>query len=505
MLKILVVEDEIYARESLIKQIREYDAQGQFTILQAANGEEGIALYQKQRPDLVMTDVRMPKIDGLRLLEKIRETDDRTQVVIISAYSDFEYARKALANGAVDYLLKPVENEALYHCLDKIVQRDRSEKKEVLVTGRDIVTRMILDSIRQEKHLTFVEKNMFQKIFPSYQITTLKFRNKMPDQEELLTGIEQVCGNSFWTQLRFLELDAGIWGLMVCPDTENTFFQRKIRRQMENYGYTVSMGVGGVHRKPEEIRDAYLEAVDALKYKIYGESITFSERLKEAVPEYHFSKEKEMALQDALQERNEKKTEESIRALFHEISEMGFVNAESLEVLYSKITLLFLQNLGENTQRRESIGEIQKGILRFETLLDMEVFLVNIGRNICRMSRNSDKKNKRDVVEVMADYAKEHYGQDVSVKILAEQVLFMNQDYLSHLFAEKKGISFSAFLRGIRMDKAKELLENENYSVTEVASMTGYNDTSQFIRVFKQETGKTPKKYKDSKNERKNG
>lgn len=85
---------------------------------------------------------------------------------------------------------------------------------------------------------------------------------------------------------------------------------------------------------------------------------------------------------------------------------------------------------------------------------------------------------------------------DITVRELAESVFFMNQNYISHLFAEKKGISFSAFLRQVRISHAKELLKEEKWSVTEVAAMVGYNDTSQFIRIFRQEVGVTPKKYR---------
>ena len=105
MFKILVVEDELYARESLIKLLREYDADGQFAILQAVNGEEGESVYHREKPDLVLTDIRMPKRDGLALLQRIRENDSTTQVVILSAYSDFEYARTALSNGVAEYVL----------------------------------------------------------------------------------------------------------------------------------------------------------------------------------------------------------------------------------------------------------------------------------------------------------------------------------------------------------------------------------------------------------------
>ena len=106
------------------------------------------------------------------------------------------------------------------------------------------------------------------------------------------------------------------------------------------------------------------------------------------------------------------------------------------------------------------------------------------------------KAGGNEIVEKMTAYAMEHYSMDITVRELAESVFFMNQNYISHLFAEKKGISFSAFLRQVRISHAKELLKEEKWSVTEVAAMVGYNDTSQFIRIFRQEVGVTPKKYR---------
>ena len=99
-------------------------------------------------------------------------------------------------------------------------------------------------------------------------------------------------------------------------------------------------------------------------------------------------------------------------------------------------------------------------------------------------------------MERMTEYVRKYYYTDITVRELAENILFMNQNYVSHLFAERKGISFSAFLRQVRVEHAKEFLKNADYSVTDVAMRVGYNDTSQFIRIFKQETGMTPKKYR---------
>lgn len=506
MLKILVVEDELYARESLVKQIRDYDAEQQLAVYQASNGEEALALYHKVRPELVMTDIRMPKMDGLTLLEKLRETDSKTQVVILSAYSDFEYARSALLNGASDYLLKPIEDEMLAACLDKIVRKSRSEKKEALITGRDIVTQFIFNSIRQESSPGFVEESMFRRVFPKWQIAALYFHGKKPEQEELLTAVETEYGDAFWTQLRFLEPEADIRMLVFVPGGETIFFWRRFLRLMSEKGYRMSVGISEVHHSEREIRSAYQEALDALKYKIYGAGVIFYEKVKnETYADYFLAKEKEEELRDALEDGNETRADELIRSIFSELAQAKTVKAECLELLYSRLSLLLLQALGESGRRGESLSRAREGVLRFECLAEMETFLNNICKNICRMGRHGTGRGRRDVVETMADYAREHYAEEVSVKILAEKVLFMNQDYLSHLFAEKKGISFSAYLRHIRMERAKELLEKEEYSVTEVASMTGYNDTSQFIRFFRQETGMTPRKYRIHRVERKDG
>ena len=133
----------------------------------------------------------------------------------------------------------------------------------------------------------------------------------------------------------------------------------------------------------------------------------------------------------------------------------------------------------------------------FSNLGEMENYFQSIGRNICQLSEKDDEDSTKDIVAMMTEYAQAHFNQDITVKELAETVLFMNPTYVSHVFVEKTGISFSTWLRGLRMDHAKKLLTDSKLSITEITSMSGYNDTSQFIRIFRQETGMTPKKYRD--------
>ena len=169
-MKVLVVEDEFYARKAMIRQIKKYDQDGLFEISEASNGEEGWEFCEKYKPELVLTDIRMPKMDGVQLLQEIRNNELEIKVIILSAYSDFEYARSAIVNGASDYLLKPIDDTALTECLNKFVTQHKIERKEALLSRKDMATQYILNSIQESKYSGFIEKNMFERVFPQYQL-----------------------------------------------------------------------------------------------------------------------------------------------------------------------------------------------------------------------------------------------------------------------------------------------------------------------------------------------
>ncbi len=512
MFKILVVEDELYARQSLIKLIREYDVDRQFMILQAVNGEEGKSVYHAEKPDLIFTDIRMPRMDGLKLLEMIREKDSETQAVILSAYSDFEYARTALCNGAAEYLLKPIEKKDLYGCLDKFVQRNRSVKKEALIVGRDMVTKFIGNSIRMPGYACFVEEKMFESIFPEYQLTVIRFMGDKPDVPDFLSGIEKMYEGISWERVRFLNPDIDSWVLVICPTPDHFFLQRRMRSLLLEKGCDTRMGISLVHKRAGSVGNAYQEAEEALKYKIYGEEICFAEKMKsDKLEVYYLGQAKEDMLREALRDGNARKACACIGSVFDRLHQLGLVKAECLELLYTRLVTLFRQAIGESGLEEISFNRGREGILRFDSLADMEDFLCRISQNICRLgapglagrnrveTEGRSKDGHKDIVEIMASYVREHYNREISLQELAEKELFMNQDYLSHLFAKKRGIGFAAYVKQVRMEKAKEFLRHEEYSVTEVATMSGYNDTSQFIRFFKQETGMTPGKYRTEK------
>ena len=511
-MKLLVVEDELYAREALVRQIQKYDAAHAFEILQAANGADGWEICQKSDPELVLTDIRMPKMDGLQLLEQIRKDGRKTKVIILSAYSDFEYARSALANGAFDYLLKPIDDEMLAKCLDRLMTQHRTERKEALLSGREMVTQYLIKSIRKPEYSGFVEKNMFARTFPSYQMGVIFFAGmtrgsihgfSAERQEQFLTALEQEYGAAFLTQIRFLELEPELWVLVIRPDGDMLFFWRHIRKLLECQDLTVRLSVSKEYESGAAPGMAYREAADLLKCRLnWMEPLLFAGRLKpETFQEYYLSKEQEELLGKALDYGNSQKTTEVLNGIFDEVEQHRPIRSDCLELLYSQIMLLYRRVIS----LEDTAAALERGsekLLQFDSLEELRDYLTRIAASLCQMSRGSMETEKKtapsgsEIVAKMTAYALENYSMDITVRELAESVFFMNQNYISHLFAEKKGISFSAFLRQVRIGHAKELLKEEKWSVTEVAAMVGYNDTSQFIRIFRQEVGMTPKKYR---------
>ena len=342
---------------------------------------------------------------------------------------------------------------------------------------------------------------MFERVFSKYQLGVFLFLHDKPRQEIFLTELEESCGSIMLTKIRFVELKPDMWILLVKPEGDMLFFWRRIRKLLEKEDSQVKMGISNVYGAKDSVLDAFREAVTAVKSRIYkGESLIFAKEIKqEDFSEYYLEKGIERELEQYLKEGNEGKTGTTLDKLFKDIEKVLPIRIECLELLYSQIILIYRRTIRMENHDKE-LDNLSEGFLKFDSVLEIESYLRRIAENICHMQpqKQSDELTNTgmDIVEKMSEYAVNNYNMDITIRNLAENVFFMNQSYISHLFAEKKGISFSAFLRMIRICHAKEFLADARWSVTDVALMSGYNDTSQFIRIFRQETGMTPKKYR---------
>lgn len=499
MITILVVEDETYARQSLVKQIHEYDRKGQFQVLEADNGKKGYELFLQKEPELIMTDIRMPVMDGLELIKAVREKSRSTAVVMLSAYSDFDYARTALTCGAIDYLLKPIQDELLRDCLDQFLNKNRTAKRETMMTGQDVISRYILCCMREQHEEDFIGEKTFLKMFPIYQLLAIhSYGNRHFDQGTILTRLETMFDREIWTGFRLVQAESRLWIMVIQADHDAAFIPRKVLRALEEEQYEACIGISRIYTEPKQLGHAYRDSVDALEHKLFTDKkiIMWEELTGIHKSQYVLPQKKEAFLYEALEDKNGRRVRQLLEEVFTELQEEGEVDVESLRILFSKLMLLLRGALKGSDEM--SLRESSATIRDYRNLEEMKTYFIRVGENICQLAGGREPGQSRDVVHVMMEYARDHFDEEITVKELAEKVLFMNSAYLSHVFAEKMGISFSAWLRRLRVEHAKKLLEEGTVSVTEAAGLSGYNDTSQFIRVFKGEIGMTPKQYKSA-------
>ena len=203
----------------------------------------------------------MPKMDGIQLLQEIRNNELEIKVIILSAYSDFEYARSAIVNGASDYLLKPIDDTALTECLNKFVtqHKNRNEKEAFAIQKKIWQQQYILNSIQESKYSGFIEKNMFERVFPQYQLGVFLFLHDKPRQEIFLTELEESCGSIMLTKIRFVELKPDMWILLVRPEGDMLFFWRRIRKLLEKEDSQVKIGISNVYGANASVFGCFLE------------------------------------------------------------------------------------------------------------------------------------------------------------------------------------------------------------------------------------------------------
>lgn len=492
MKKVLIIEDEVYARKSMKKQIKECLRDKNIEIIEASNGMQGLEMVNKNLPELVFTDIRMPIMDGLDFLKEVKKNNPEIKVVMISAYADFEYAKKAIRYGAEEYLLKPIDDQELRECIGKFEQLKQHVEEQEIHVGEDGLTKYIFKNILSDTfNKDFVNQNMFHKIFNVYQIMVCHFlQSDGPGVEKLYKVVREAYPDVF-TGFRIVEIQKSLYAIVIHVDGQSGFLQKNILRILKKQNWDISIGVSQENEHVEMIHMAYLQAIDALECKIFYEEslLYYQDVVSEHYYSYQMSEVQNKFLKIAMEEKKFEKVKAILQEIYIDILKEKHISAKSLELFLTQITVIFRQTSDEKCN-------YHLDLLNYKSLNELRKDLEEKSRIICS-KKDENHVTGETIIQNMKEYAEANFGSDITIKTLAEKVFFMNSAYLSHLFKEKMGESFSAYLCKVRMEKAKNYLEDSKYSITEVATITGYNDTSQFIRIFKREFGVTPKKYRD--------
>lgn len=507
-MKILIIEDEVYSRKSLIKQVRELDEAYYFEILDAANGRQGWQVFLQEKPEIVLTDIKMPFVNGLELLKLIIDTGLNTKVIMVSGFADFEFAREAINYGAAGYLLKPVNDNELLELLHKVTQQYREQ--EMQNTSRqtqnagDILTQYLYTSIVSNATVAAqADDSGFGEVFGTFRVALLFFVDSPnPPSEEIIQSIYALCKESGIPELRMINFSKNRWGIVIKEGGNCSIAMQRIDSYLHQRGCDCYIGVSDSHEGASNLKNAYQQALTTVKSKLlYRQRVLyFSEIQSSRTKNYLFEETQTDILCIYLEKCDVKGTISILEARITEMFSIEQLSVASVENFLMKLTTIFYESSIIYFSEGEKVHQdlLIFHLLDYNSKEDLLLAIKKRVEYVCSYIAEHKKGTQDELIDLVLEYINQNYNKELSLRDMAENIFYLNHTYLSHLIREKTGQSYSGYLKQIRISKAKEHLKNLRISITEIATLSGYNDPSQFIQVFKKEVGMTPKRYRST-------
>lgn len=542
MLKIFLAEDEVIVRET-IKRMIPWEELGFELVGEAADGEMALPLLIRQKPDLLITDIKMPFMDGLTLAKLAKKELPELKIVILSGYDDFNYAKQAINIGVEDYLLKPITKNALIERLSEIRSRYEHEKtqkeyyekfqREMQAyeknSRRDFFEALVRGSMDMMEVYKKAEKLGVDIVAEAYNILIFTMNS-----EEDFSGQKE--GYSEWEAETLEMLEEFFSGHPSAMLFRSNIFSYGVllKGQKESIKEITKECVGkiqGILNRKESKREWFLavgqpvERLSQIKKSyhtasrafsqryLYGENILYYDEMEmmehrsgqaDTNDNAYLKKVDVNALNPAILQKFlsngiQEEIENFVKDYFYAIGQepmesLVFRNYVILNVRFSVIT--FLKGLGcdtegmepENTEEIlvESGKNIENAIAYAEKM---------ISRAITIRDQNSGNKN-RSILKTAVDFIDEHYmDEDISLNTAAN-VANVSSNHFSALFSQNMGQTFIEYLTSLRMNKAKELLRCTGMRSSEIAGEIGYKDAHYFSYLFKKTQGMTPSDYR---------
>lgn len=546
MLKIFLAEDEVIVRET-IKRMIPWENLGFELVGEAADGEMALPLLLRQKPDLLITDIKMPFMDGLTLAKVAKKEIPGLKVVILSGYDDFNYAKQAINIGVEDYLLKPITKNALIERLTEIRSRYEHEK-----TQKEYYEKF-------HREMQAYEKNSSRDFFEALVSGSMDMMEIYRRSEKL--GLDIVaeaynvliftmnCEEDFSGQREgYSEWEAESLELLEEFFSENTSamlfrcnifsYDVLIKGQKETIGENTRSCVSEIQRildrkeqkrqwfvaagepveRLSQIQKSYYSASRAFSQRyLYDENILYYDEMasmeKKNVTEddsTYLQKVDVNALNPAILQKFLsngllEETENFVKDYFYAIGQeplesLVFRNYVTLNVRFSVMS--FLKEIGCDTRTleqedtedvlSESSKSLENAIAYAEKIISQAIAL---------RDQNSGNKN-RSILKTAVDFIDSHYTEEDMSLNKAANAANVSANHFSALFSQNMGQTFIEYLTNLRMNKAKEYLRCTSMRSSEIAGEIGYKDAHYFSYLFKKTQGMTPSDYRKAREDK---
>lgn len=528
MFKVVFIDDETLVKLGLRSMIN-WEEEGFEIEGDASNGSEGLELIMKTQPDLVITDIIMPEMDGIEMMQKVRENHLDPFFVVLSSYDQFELVKKAMQLGAKDYLLKlKLDREMLRDMLETIKpelgkQEKADWKKERSVWETEELRKAFLKKALLGEPLV-IENNELdlgwekENVRIVYIVSNVYHLIESKEETEKKIYLETICKLIEDISREFFESYCTEWEngkfLIFLSEREsenvtsdlNFMAEAIIDMLMQYSNIQASVGISGSVTGYENLKRAYLQAKtiqDFLAIEGYGKINLVEDTMglntisRSGISNDFLSAEKLMTICENL---NLEELKQAARGITEEIRENS-VKLENAIFLCIRVMCLleeYLKQNWNNTYKSDKLIDYMKKLYNSDTIAEIiEIFNQYIEYIGCFFSQQGDNEQERLVREAKK-YIRNHVYENISLKEIS-QALFISSGYLSTVFSKYEPIGVANYINKIKIAEAQQLLTQQRLKVYEVAFKLGYENAGYFAKVFKKYTGYTPKEYMERK------
>lgn len=526
ILKVMIADDEERICQ-LIEALIDCDALHMEVVGVAHNGLEACDLVKERKPDILITDIRMPGYSGLELIEKIKGSEEDLEIIIISGYAHFAYAQTAIKFGVGDYLLKPINREELTGTLQKLGSRIRERRQRAIDHQRiqqkseadirlfrtNLLNRLTeenawrpsVEELREKYHLQ-VEEGVFQGFMVKVDCEDEE-KISSAGMEIILDKVQALLGNNLGSRCKESVMGVKGAGCIGFLNYESGKAEevRKIFRDCLNqlegekgiFGPVMfTAALGSVERDAEGLQDSVRQAFLIIEDRLLKGTGKLLERVPSA---------------SAIHEQNI--LERYVRQIVHAIEVMSIEEAETAagqmkrtvlevrdvkgfevrEIVYSAAGLFLSQVEVKN--RADAIKDFEEGCSLCGSIDGLFERLCSLQRAYVEEMKGRHEADTVRPIRMAKQYIQNHYSEPITQEEVSSAV-GLSAAYFSALFKKVEGEGFAKYLIGVRIEQAKVLLRETNIPVSRICQQVGYNDLKHFTHTFEKATGVKPTVYR---------
>ena len=534
----MIVDDEASTRTGL-RDYFNWSSYGIEVVGEAADGAAGLELARKLKPHIVLTDVKMPKLNGIELARRLKEQDEDVKIVFISGYDDVEYLKSALKMDAVDYILKPINRNEISLVFNKIVkladyQRQQQEmlsrmnarlQQSIPLLREKFLLRLLREGSGNTEDLAgqiqFLElalplEAVYCTIIISIDDQEILFESLTPREVELTSfSIQNICQEIVSRYMRgyVFEFRKGEFAAILCmleEEEKDTLYEMltDIKSSLDDFlqrlmNISISIGVGSSVSSLGELNHSCSHAEDALHQKLFlGKNQLILIDQLEMPDDWDFRtvRRKCDKLPALLKASDEAVMRTYVEELFEELTRNRKLTARYCRMICLDLLLLasqFLLDIDLQNEKLEAGEEaVRNLVMSLETMGEMKTALLEYLLLACQYIGDRKTNKSRNVIERIKSLIETRYHENLTISDIAKEV-YLTTTYVCLIFKQETGMTLNDYLTKVRMEAALSMLQNPVNKLHDICYAIGYSEPSYFSKMFKKYTGLSPSEYRN--------